>query len=290
MFCKKCGNQMPDGSLFCASCGTPQDTNSASTPTYDTNSVFTGQAAPQPRYQYGTPSTGMSSSLGNSYSPLEKPKKSKAPLIIGIVAAVLCLAIIAIILVIVFSKSDEEKKNADIVDKGYVTEEQDYDKALKELIDTYVKAIYDYNYDVFKACMFPGDFADDRARLSTHSDNKYMEYFAPIPPDYDTFKEWNIEITSAEKTDDSTTLAQLNENYGFTGDLTIEVYYDIYFDMTMKSDVRTVTFPCNVELVYSNGHWYLWYTYFDAFSYDIDTYEFTGDGVDYFVRDYTYTE
>ena len=86
--------------------------------------------------------------------------------------------------------------------------------------------------------------------------------------------------------DDPAELDELNSQYNFTGKNKLEVYYDIYFDITMKSDVRTVTFPCDVELVKANGHWYLWYTYFDAWDYYTDSYKFTGSGIDYFARDY----
>lgn len=53
MFCEKCGTQLPDGSKFCASCGTPTEPKQASPVQQAAPSVNPQQAtqtAPQPVY------------------------------------------------------------------------------------------------------------------------------------------------------------------------------------------------------------------------------------------------
>ena len=309
MFCKKCGSQLPENSVFCTSCGAPCDTSASYTESNRYSGVdsvfnegistmnsshnsgsfnsYSGSGTYNQGNVYGQ-SNGYNQ--GNTYSQTGAynytPKKNKMPVIIGIVAAVLCIAVITVMLYIVLGKSDREKRDEKIVERGYVSEKTDPEEAFLETVDVYIDAIYDNNYDVFKECMFPGDFYVDRESFSTYSDKEYMSYYAPIYHSYDNFDKWEFDITDMECVDDSEELKELNDRYDFSGDNTIEVYYEVYFDMTMTSDIRKVSFPCYAEFVKADGHWYLWYTYFDAYSYYTDTYEFTGQGIDYFARDY----
>lgn len=299
MFCSKCGSQIPENSMFCAHCGTSIGTNNITSShsgpnTFQyTSGTGTYNQASQPTYQYSTNHSGMSPSFNSSFSYNVPPKKSKAPLIIGLVATTLIIGIIALIIIILSSGTkDNDDTYTPVADRdimvqnGYITEEQDYDKALSKLIDVYIGSIYDNDYELFKTCMFPGDFDVDRDYFSEYTDDEYMDICAPVYPGYDDFTQWNIEITESTSVENATELAELNEKYELIGNMEIETYHDIYFDLTIKSEDRTIIMPCNAELVYADGHWYLWYAFFDAWNYYKDSYEFTGSGTDLFVRDY----
>ena len=133
MFCPKCGNQLPDGAMFCSSCGSPLNIQPvapaepvvpvtvapaftpaepvAVTPTSTpaepvaTTPAFT--PAEQPTFTPTTPVAPMASFPNNTGS---QPKKSKAPLFIGLGIGALVIAIVAIVLVLVLGDDEKDDK------------------------------------------------------------------------------------------------------------------------------------------------------------------------------------
>ena len=85
MFCKKCGAQIADGQLFCGSCGAAvfKNENEAQGQPVQQNPV--NEAAQRPY-----------APQNNAFAPKRAPQKSKKPVIIAIVAAIVVLAVIAI--------------------------------------------------------------------------------------------------------------------------------------------------------------------------------------------------
>ena len=302
MFCRKCGNYMSEGMKFCSACGSQLDQPSQ-TSSSNVNSSFYRSS-----YQSATNHSGLSTSLGGTAIIPERPKKKNpVPLIVGLIAVILVAVVIsAIVFVLNISTDSSEKESQtnssivannyksyldseirdNIVKNGYVTDEQDEDKAFKEMIDIFIDAIYSYDYDLFKTCLFYGDFDSDRSNAYDFTDKEYMAYYAPIHPYYDLFTEWSYEITDSTYVDDEHEIDEINDKYHFSGDDAIDAYYGICFDLTIKSDKRTVVMPCNFEMVYANGHWYFWYVFFNAWEHYDDEYVYTGDGIDEFLRDY----
>ncbi|MBQ7801334.1 MAG: zinc ribbon domain-containing protein [Oscillospiraceae bacterium] len=80
MFCKNCGNQIPDGTRFCDKCGAPQETAQNAAPQY------------QPPVQNAAPQAA--------------PKKSNTAVIV--VAAVAVIAVVALVLVLVLGGSGSD--------------------------------------------------------------------------------------------------------------------------------------------------------------------------------------
>lgn len=96
MFCRNCGNEMPDGTLFCPKCGYRSTVNnsdpSPDTPSYDSGAGQPGQQPYQGQPvqqnwgnsgqvppQYGTPNP--------YYQPKPPKKRKKTPFVIGGIAA-----------------------------------------------------------------------------------------------------------------------------------------------------------------------------------------------------------
>ena len=135
MFCPKCGTQLPDGAMFCTSCGN-QLNNQPTAPIMPVDPVAPVMDTPMmdapvmeapmmdapimpasepafnnapynPAGQYGY--NNAPGFVPNNV-PVNKPKKSKAPIFIGLGIGVLVIAIIAIVLVLVLTGDDKKKK------------------------------------------------------------------------------------------------------------------------------------------------------------------------------------
>ena len=266
MFCKNCGSTLNESSMFCKNCGQPTNSNNA--PIQDTNFPFNPNVPVNQR-------------------PLSNQKNNTNKNIIPIIAiaAVIFIAvgIGAYILISKFFLTSDSKSDRDkIIQNGYVTEESNSQSAFVTLTNTYIQAIYEEDYEVFKACLFPGDFSLDRDGSSKLSDEEYMANKAPVSPKCDTFNSWTISNEVIKLTTDSKKVKDLQADYTFDDDWSFEKYCNITFDLTLKSDDRTITIPCNFELVYSEEHWYIWCPFFDTKNYDEFTYEYNGKGKDKF--------
>ena len=101
MFCSKCGSNLPDGSLFCAACGTPTNTESTAQQQYEQPDHTAQQQYAQPDYtaqqqyeqpdytaqqQYAQPDYTAQQQYTQQFStmPTAPKKKSKKGLIIGL--------------------------------------------------------------------------------------------------------------------------------------------------------------------------------------------------------------
>lgn len=111
MFCKACGNQVPDGAVFCANCGVPVAPTTDVAPEAAPEAPATTPPppvfippAPGP-YVPAAPS-GMPSPYGE---PPQPPRKSRLGLWIGLASAAAILIAAGLVLwLVVFDKDDEE--------------------------------------------------------------------------------------------------------------------------------------------------------------------------------------
>lgn len=143
MFCQKCGSQNEEGVNFCANCGTslaaaavpPQPATQQPIAPPSPAPVTPPQqyASPQPTYtqpQYSQPQyvpaqTAPQYAPPPVYAPPAVPKKKKTGLIA--IAGVLLLAVVAVVLVFVFTGG-----NAEDAAKGYLEAVFDFDYAKAE--------------------------------------------------------------------------------------------------------------------------------------------------------------
>ena len=114
MICPTCGSNLPDGAAFCPNCG------STISPQPQQPSQQGYQQMPQPSYPGPAPSY---------FGEPVPQKKSKTPLIIGIVAGVVALIAIALLVVFVVlpavnGGSGDEKGDAPVANEQKVDEEE----------------------------------------------------------------------------------------------------------------------------------------------------------------------
>lgn len=168
-FCPKCGAQLSDDSIFCATCGTKIEAQSGFQQQY---------AQPNPQQQYSQPGQyqyaqpNPQQQYGNyAYAPAPQPeqpkKKSKKGLIIAIVAVVV-LAAIGIGIWLIVGKNSKEANNPEAVVKN----------AMEALIDG----------DVEKASKY---FAS--------SDGYTVEYYAELIAEFDKVEVTGIEVEDVSK-------------------------------------------------------------------------------------------
>lgn len=170
---------------------------------------------------------------------------------------------------ILFSKIDAESKNA-----------------LNDLIDKFMYSINNRDFASFESCMFPNMVAESKKGVNL-SDEDFMNFFAPVSSFYDTFTKWSLFITGINLVDDPNALEFMQQDNLLLSKAKLDCICTIYFDMTLESDNRIVTFPAEAEIIKTaDGKWYLWYTYFDVRNYYRDSYTYTGSGIDDFARDY----
>ncbi|MBQ6815107.1 MAG: zinc-ribbon domain-containing protein [Lachnospiraceae bacterium] len=135
MFCSKCGNQLPDGIAFCPSCGNQINSQPVAPTPVEPAAPFIEPVVPTiepvvPTIEPTAPIVEPTAPIVEPTAPVmqqpmmqqpmmqqpvmptmpqgTQPKKSKAPLIIGIVAATLVIAIIAIIIILLAGGDDEK--------------------------------------------------------------------------------------------------------------------------------------------------------------------------------------
>ena len=136
MFCKKCGNQVGEGELFCRKCGFDlrQQMPAGQAPAGQTpfSQGYTGQA-------YANPAPGQAAPDGT--------KKSKLPLILGLSAALIVLVVVVGILLSGSGSSEKkiqsklEKGNELLSDKDYAGSVECFEAVLEsdpENVDAYM--------------------------------------------------------------------------------------------------------------------------------------------------------
>lgn len=131
MFCKKCGTQLNDNANFCAVCGTPVGDNLNQAQPAQQADPF---AQVQPAAQQAEPA--------QQWNPTMKPKKSKTPLILGLVGAALAVVIILVV-VLLFACGGGKGASSP-----------------QEAVNTYFEALNEKDFGELKGIMYPAVFND----------------------------------------------------------------------------------------------------------------------------------
>ena len=176
MICSKCGTHLPDGTAFCPSCGN-QLNFQPTAPIMPVEPIAPVMSGPS----MGGPTMG-NPVMCNPYMSTP-PKKSKAPLFIGLGIIALVIAIVSIVLVLLFAGGEDDKKakkvssteTTSIKTEGSSTE-KDTEETTEETTtepDTTVVGVIDYD----EAEDIVLNFLDN---LSSENYSKAGDYILPV--------------------------------------------------------------------------------------------------------------
>ena len=236
-------------------------------------------------------------------------KKSKAPLIIGIISGVVLIAVAVILFLFVFKDDgkdkDKDEKNTTKTegsidesteeptsdsgrtdsDVGYITD--DADEAAEYLIDEYLEAISEFDLEAYKALFIEEVFEDDFWWVDDGATDEeairemvdfyyYCEEFGDIDDySYDDIELWNT-MTFDE-----------NDYYGLEGnDVISEIYY---YDavVTFENSERKASFLASFNIAKRGNEWTIYYVSISGYSFTDYPYEYYGDDeVDEFRAEY----
>ena len=236
-------------------------------------------------------------------------KKSKAPLIIGIISGVVLIAVAVILFLFVFNDDgkdkDKDEKNTTKTegsidesteeptsdsgrtdsDVGYITD--DADEAAEYLIDEYLEAISEFDLEAYKVLFIEEVFEDDLWWVDDGATDEeairemvdfyyYCDEFGDIDDySYDDIELWNT------KTFDE------NDYYGLEGnDVISEIYY---YDavVTFENSERKASFLATFQLAKRGDEWTIYRVSISGYSFTDYPYEYYGDDeVDEFRAEY----
>lgn len=227
MICSKCGNNIPDNSAFCISCGSPVTQSVMEQP------VIQQPVMQQPMMQQPMMQQPMMQQPMMQQPMMQQPKKSKGPWIaLGVSIAALIAIIVTIIVVLFACKSDDEKstEKAGSSPKAVITamfealaneNNKDFDKTLyPAILEMYKEYSPDLTY-------YDGILSDVYDTLEYYHDDTVK-----------SFKVSNITIEETEEADEED-LDNANE---------VLSEYDGYKKMTYGATVYgTVTLTVGKE-------------------------------------------
>lgn len=278
MNCTKCGTHLPDGTVFCPSCGN-QLNFQPTAPIMPVEPIAPVMSGPS----MGGPTMG-NPVMGNPYMTTP-PKKSNAPLFIGLGIIALVIAIVSIVLVLLFAGGEDDKKAKKVSStettssktEGSSTE-KDTEKTTEETTtepDTTVVGVINYE-DAEDVVL---NFLDN---LSSKNYSKAGDYMLPVLLDvlcdmgYDnkaeamkstaiSFTDWNgnfydYEIAYSEEDD--------NYHYEYVLDDCLESGYDFnnypshkeptaFVSVTVILSVDNNYDYLDIYLVYADGEFYI---------------------------------
>ena len=249
----------------------------------------------------------------NQWNPLmESDKKSKKPLIIGLICAALAIVIIVVIIVLfACSGGNDKKKEKDTTKSGTqkeTTTEAPTDNKLagsedeiaKQLFSEYMDAIKNKDLDSYKRLFIEevyNQLLEDQiyGDLSTLTDAEILvESLKFDLKEFGDITEYTINNIEQSYSSDGN---YESSKYGLTGDSAITNSYTYEGTVTISSDVRTATFDFSFYL-YERSKDNLEYTLdsvnIDNYSFLDYDYSYTGEGRDdyrwWYDFDYVYQE
>ena len=253
MFCKKCGTQLNENAKFCAVCGTPVTTN-ANQQMQQPAQQAAGQADPfaQPQQTASQvdpcaqPQQAMQQGkqVQQQWSPTMKPKKSKAPLILGIVGAAL-VVVIALVVVLLFACGGGKGASSP-----------------QEAAEAYFAALNDKDLGDIKDIMYPAVF-NEAYDEDLYEDDEFVEMVlettGPIVdaenPKSASFG--TVKITDKENASTATVKSYNSNLKNADGYVKIEKAADVKGSVVIKVDGEKATYKFSGTVVMADGKWYI---------------------------------
>lgn len=246
MFCKKCGTQLNENAKFCAVCGTPVGTNlNQAQPAAQQAEPF-AQAQPaqqadpfaqvQPAAQQAGPA--------QQWNPTMKPKKSKTPLILGLVGAALAVVIILVV-VLLFACGGGKGASSP-----------------QEAVNTYFEALNEKDFGELKGIIYPAVFNDGYDEDLYEKDEFVEALIESTGPVSDAENTDNVSFGTAKITDKENASASTVKQYNSSlkkidGYIKIEKAANFEGKIVIKVDGEKGTYSISGTVVMADGKWYI---------------------------------
>ena len=277
MFCKKCGTQLNDNANFCAVCGTPVGDNlnqaqpaqqadpfAQAQPVVQQAEPF-AQAQPaqqadpfaqvqpavqadpfaqaQPAAQQADPFAQAQPAV-QQWNPTMKPKKSKTPLILGLVGAALAVVIILVV-VLLFACGGGKGASSP-----------------QEAVNTYFEALNEKDFSELKGIMYPAVFNDGYDEDLYEKDEFVEALIESTGPVSDAENTDNVSFGTAKITDkenaSTSTVKQYNSSLKkVDGYIKIEKAANFEGKIVIKVDGKKGTYSISGTVVMADGKWYI---------------------------------
>ncbi len=284
MFCKKCGTQLNDNANFCAVCGTPVGDNlnqaqpaqqadpfAQAQPVVQQADPF-AQAQPvvqqaepfaqaQPVVQQADPfaqaqpaqqadpfaqvqPAAQQAEPAQQWNPTMKPKKSKTPLILGLVGAALAVVIILVV-VLLFACGGGKGASSP-----------------QEAVNTYFEALNEKDFGELKGIMYPAVFNDGYDEDLYEKDEFVEALIESTGPVSDAENTDNVSFGTAKITDkenaSTSTVKQYNSSLKkIDGYIKIEKAANFEGKIVIKVDGKKGTYSISGTVVMADGKWYI---------------------------------
>ncbi len=283
MFCKKCGTQLNDNANFCAVCGTPVGDNlnqaqpvqqadpfAQAQPVVQQAEPFAqaqpaqqadpfAQAQPaqqagpfaqvQPAAQQADPfaqvqPAAQQAEPAQQWNPTMKPKKSKTPLILGLVGAALAVVIILVV-VLLFACGGGKGASSP-----------------QEAVNTYFEALNEKDFSELKGIMYPAVFNDGYDEDLYEKDEFVEALIESTGPVSDAENTDNVSFGTAKITDkenaSTSTVKQYNSSLKkVDGYIKIEKAANFEGKIVIKVDGKKGTYSISGTVVMADGKWYI---------------------------------
>ena len=283
MFCKKCGTQLNDNANFCAVCGTPVGDNLNQAQPVQQADPFAqaqpvqqadpfAQAQPvvqqaepfaqaQPVVQQADPfaqaqpaqqadpfaqvqPAAQQAEPAQQWNPTMKPKKSKTPLILGLVGAALAVVIILVV-VLLFACGGGKGASSP-----------------QEAVNTYFEALNEKDFSELKGIMYPAVFNDGYDEDLYEKDEFVEALIESTGPVSDAENTDNVSFGTAKITDkenaSTSTVKQYNSSLKkIDGYIKIEKAANFEGKIVIKVDGKKGTYSISGTVVMADGKWYI---------------------------------
>ena len=282
MFCKKCGTQLNENANFCAVCGTPVGDNlNQAQPAQQAEPFAQAQPAQQadpfaqaqPVVQQAEPfaqaqpaqqadpfaqaqpaqqadpfaqvqPAAQQAEPAQQWNPTMKPKKSKTPLILGLVGAALAVVIILVV-VLLFACGGGKGASSP-----------------QEAVNTYFEALNEKDFGELKGIMYPAVFNDGYDEDLYEKDEFVEALIESTGPVSDAENTDNVSFGTAKITDkenaSTSTVKQYNSSLKkIDGYIKIEKAANFEGKIVIKVDGKKGTYSISGTVVMADGKWYI---------------------------------
>ena len=263
MFCKKCGTQLNDNANFCAVCGTPVGDNlnqaqpvqqadpfaqaepfAQAQPAQQADPFAQAQPAQQADPFAQVQPAAQQAEPAQQWNPTMKPKKSKTPLILGLVGAALAVVIILVV-VLLFACGGGKGASSP-----------------QEAVNTYFEALNEKDFSELKGIMYPAVFNDGYDEDLYEKDEFVEALIESTGPVSDAENTDNVSFGTAKITDkenaSTSTVKQYNSSLKkVDGYIKIEKAANFEGKIVIKVDGKKGTYSISGTVVMADGKWYI---------------------------------